>query len=173
MSPTGAHGSPLLIDEDQVQNVTIAVKEMLSLFTAVTVEDGEHALKKLHRSIIDAVYTDLVRRMTSEYRLIEAVKTNSEQLPGSLARSIIIALKNADHKGCESEEVKSNSTKRKGIFFHLKMPKLFKKKVTAVLISMSKKSRKDNGGHADQDPLQSRRNADMGKFTLSIKSYIV
>ncbi|KAL6477259.1 hypothetical protein MHYP_G00130940 [Metynnis hypsauchen] len=103
MSPTGAHGSPLLIDEDQVQNVTIAVKEMLSLFTAVTVEDGEHALKKLH-CIIDAVYTDLVRRMTSEYRLIEAVKTNSEQLPGSLARSIIIALKNADHKGCESEE---------------------------------------------------------------------
>ncbi|KAL6477292.1 hypothetical protein MHYP_G00131270 [Metynnis hypsauchen] len=104
MSSTGAHGSPLLIDEDQVQNVTIAVKEMLSLFTAVTVEDGEHALKKLHRSIIDAVYTDLVRRMTSEYRLTEAVKTNSEQLPGSLARSIIIALKNADHKGCESEE---------------------------------------------------------------------
>ncbi|KAL6477265.1 hypothetical protein MHYP_G00131000 [Metynnis hypsauchen] len=119
MSSTGAHGSPLLIDEDQVQNVTIAVKEMLSLFTAVTVEDGEHALNKLHRSIIDAVYTDLVRRMTSEYRLIEAVKTNSEQLPGSLARSIIIALKNADHKGCESEEVKSNSTKRKGIFFSL------------------------------------------------------
>ncbi|KAL6477260.1 hypothetical protein MHYP_G00130950 [Metynnis hypsauchen] len=105
MSPTGAHGSPLLIDEDQVQNVTIAVKEMLSLFTAVTVEDGEHALKKLH-CIIDAVYTDLVRRMTSEYRLIEAVKTNSEQLPGSLARSIIIALKNADHKGCESEETR-------------------------------------------------------------------
>ncbi|KAL6477268.1 hypothetical protein MHYP_G00131030 [Metynnis hypsauchen] len=104
MSSTGAHGSPLLNDEDQVQNVTIAVKEMLSLFTAVTVEDGEHALKKLHRSIIDAVYTDLVRRMTSEYRLTEAVKTNSEQLPGSLARSIIIALKNADHKGCESEE---------------------------------------------------------------------
>ncbi|KAL6477280.1 hypothetical protein MHYP_G00131150 [Metynnis hypsauchen] len=57
--------------------------------------------------------------MTSEYRLTEAVKTNSEQLPGSLARSIIIALKNADHKGCESEEVKSNSTKRKGIFFSL------------------------------------------------------
>ncbi|KAL6480935.1 hypothetical protein MHYP_G00090150 [Metynnis hypsauchen] len=98
MSSTGAHGSPLLINEDQVQNVTTAVKEMLSLFTAVTVEDGEHALKKLHRSIIDAVYAELVQRIKSENQLIEAVKTQSEQLAGSLAVSIVKAIKNADRK---------------------------------------------------------------------------
>ncbi|KAL6466994.1 hypothetical protein MHYP_G00247980 [Metynnis hypsauchen] len=99
MSSTGAHGSPLLIDEDKVQKVTTAVKEMLSLFTAVTVEDGEHALKKLHRSIIDAVYAELVQRIKSENQLIEAVKTQSEQLAGSLAVSIVKAIKNADRSG--------------------------------------------------------------------------
>ncbi|KAL6477274.1 hypothetical protein MHYP_G00131090 [Metynnis hypsauchen] len=89
--------------EQSAASVQLAGRTLLRWDRTENSEDGEHALKKLH-CIIDAVYTDLVRRMTSEYRLIEAVKTNSEQLPGSLARSIIIALKNADHKGCESEE---------------------------------------------------------------------
>ncbi|XP_036419161.1 uncharacterized protein LOC118802842 [Colossoma macropomum] len=98
MSSTGVHGSPLLIDEDQVQNVTDTVKGILALFTAVTVEDGEHALKKLHRSIIDAVYAEVLRRIGSENQLIEAVKAQSELLAGSLAVSIVRAIKNADPK---------------------------------------------------------------------------
>ncbi|XP_036417939.1 uncharacterized protein LOC118801684 [Colossoma macropomum] len=98
ISSTGVHGSPLLIDEDQVQNVTDMVKGILALFTAVTVEDGEHALKKLHRSIIDAVYEELLQRMRSENQLIEAVKAQSELLAGSLAVSIVRAIKSADPK---------------------------------------------------------------------------
>ncbi|KAL6467049.1 hypothetical protein MHYP_G00248530 [Metynnis hypsauchen] len=115
MSSTGAHGSPLLIDEDKVQKVTTAVKEMLSLFTAVTVEDGEHALKKLHRSIIDAVYAELVQRIKSENQLIEAVKTQSEQLAGSLAVSIVKAIKNAD-RGSSSATSKKEKPRKPSIF---------------------------------------------------------
>ncbi|XP_036416129.1 uncharacterized protein LOC118800089 [Colossoma macropomum] len=71
ISSTGVHGSPLLIDEDQVQNVMGMVKGIVALFTAVTVEDGEHALQKLHRSIIEAVYAELLQKMRSENQLIE------------------------------------------------------------------------------------------------------
>ncbi|KAL7858581.1 hypothetical protein AOLI_G00186830 [Acnodon oligacanthus] len=102
MSSSTAHGFPLLIDEDQVQNVTTAVKEMLSLFTAVTVEDGEHALKKLHCSIIDVVYAELFQRVRSENQLIEAVETQSELLAGSLAVSIVRAIKNASPKDLQT-----------------------------------------------------------------------
>ncbi|XP_036413768.1 uncharacterized protein LOC118798499 [Colossoma macropomum] len=111
MSSTGVHGSPLLIDEDQVQNVTDTVKGILALFTAVTVEDGEHALKKLHRSIIDTVYAEVLRRIGSENQLIEAVKAQSELLAGSLAVSIVRAIKNADPKDLyRPTSVKSGSS---------------------------------------------------------------
>ncbi|KAL6456253.1 hypothetical protein MHYP_G00347970 [Metynnis hypsauchen] len=98
MSSTGTHGSPLLIDEDQVQDVTTTVKGFLSLFTAVTVEDGEHAVKKLHRSIIDAVYIELIQRIRSENQLIEAVKTQSELLAGSLAMPKLSMFKKKSRK---------------------------------------------------------------------------
>ena len=96
MSSTGVHRYPLLIDDDQVQKITDAVKVILALFTAVSVADGEHALKKLHRSIIDAVYAELVERIRSARELIEAVRVQSQLLMGSLAVYIVRAIKNAD-----------------------------------------------------------------------------
>ncbi|KAL7834046.1 hypothetical protein AOLI_G00290060 [Acnodon oligacanthus] len=98
MSSTGVHGSPLFIDEDQVQKVTAKVKGILALFTAVTVEDGEHAVQKLHSCIVEAVYARLLERMRSENQLIEAVKDQGELLAGSLALSIVRAIKSVDPK---------------------------------------------------------------------------
>ena len=98
MSSTGVHGSSLLIADEQVQNVTQAVKEILAPFTAVTVADGEHALKELHHTIIDAVHAELLWRIGSESKLSQAVKAQSQLLTGSLAVSIVRAIKNADTK---------------------------------------------------------------------------
>ena len=98
MSSTGVHGSSLLIADEQVQNVTQAVKEILTPFTVVTVADGEHALKELHHTIIDAVHAELLWRICSESNLNQAVKAQSQLLTGSLAVSIVRAIKNADTK---------------------------------------------------------------------------
>ena len=46
-SSTGVHGSSAVIDDDQIQKVTDDVKATLSAFTAVKVEDGQHAIKEL------------------------------------------------------------------------------------------------------------------------------
>ncbi|KAL7834090.1 hypothetical protein AOLI_G00290500 [Acnodon oligacanthus] len=62
-------------------------------------EDGEHALQKLHRSVIEAVYAELLQRMRSKNQLTEAVKTQHELLTGSLAVSIVRAIKSVDPKG--------------------------------------------------------------------------
>ncbi|KAL7831514.1 hypothetical protein SRHO_G00310170 [Serrasalmus rhombeus] len=54
--------------------------------------------EKLHRSITEAVYAELLQRMRSKNQLIEAVKSQSELLTGSIAVSIIRAVKSVDPK---------------------------------------------------------------------------
>ncbi|XP_036417190.1 uncharacterized protein LOC118801132 isoform X2 [Colossoma macropomum] len=67
-------------------------------FSKVIVNSVMDKVPALHRSIIEAVYAELLQRMRSENQLIETVKAQSELLTGSLAVSIVRAIKSADPK---------------------------------------------------------------------------
>ncbi|KAL7886458.1 hypothetical protein AOLI_G00041790 [Acnodon oligacanthus] len=79
-SSTDVHGSSAVIDDVQIQKVTDDVKAVLSLCSAVTEQDGEHAVKELHHSIIDAVYAELLRQIGSKSEITEAVRAQTQDL---------------------------------------------------------------------------------------------
>ncbi|KAL6477282.1 hypothetical protein MHYP_G00131170, partial [Metynnis hypsauchen] len=100
--------------------------------------------------VLSGTYVELLQRFGEEGSLHKALNPQDS----TFGEALMTALRK--HLGAdastavpEAEEVKSiPSKKHKGIFFHLKMPKLFQKK-----------SRKDNVEHADQDPAGGSSNA--------------
>ncbi|MCJ8742950.1 hypothetical protein PDJAM_G00088150 [Pangasius djambal] len=90
---SSAEVSPFLYEtSDEVQLITIAVLDVLKGCSGVKLEDDEHEPKELQSRLIDTVYTQVLQRMGSQSDLFEALKSQSQELTGSLAVSIVRTL---------------------------------------------------------------------------------
>ncbi|KAB5541908.1 hypothetical protein PHYPO_G00085390 [Pangasianodon hypophthalmus] len=77
---------------DKFQSVTVAVLLLLEDCSGVKLKDDEHELKELQSRLIDTLYTQVLQRTGSQNELFEALKSQSPELTGSLAVSIIRTL---------------------------------------------------------------------------------
>ncbi|KAL7862567.1 hypothetical protein SRHO_G00140080 [Serrasalmus rhombeus] len=101
--------------------------------------------------VLNGTFVELLQWFGEEGSVHKALNPRDSTFDEALMTALRKHL-DADASTPVPEEVKSaHSKKRKGLFSHLKMPTLFKKK-----------SRKNKVGPADQDPLQSGRTAAMG-----------
>ncbi|MCI4388711.1 hypothetical protein PGIGA_G00089150 [Pangasianodon gigas] len=90
---SSAEVSPFLYEtSDEVQLITIAVLDVLKGCSGVKLEDDEHEPKELQSRLIDTVYTQVLQRIGSQSDLFEALKSQSPELTGSLAVSIVRTL---------------------------------------------------------------------------------
>ncbi|XP_053097709.1 uncharacterized protein LOC113523868 [Pangasianodon hypophthalmus] len=90
---SSAEVSPFLYEtSDEVQLITIAVLDVLKGCRGVKLKDDEHEPKELQSRLIDTVYTQVLQRIGSQSDLFEALKSQSPELTGSLAVSIVRTL---------------------------------------------------------------------------------